>query len=467
MELGVIGLGTMGASLARNAASNGAKTVVYNRTTSKTDAFMQEHGTEGNFVAAHTYQELVQNLTAPRSILIMVKAGPAVDAVIHELLEHLEPGDSIIDGGNSHYPDTQRRFEELQAQNIEFLGLGVSGGEEGALKGPSMMPGGSKTTWDNVQQLLLKMAAPDAKNGKCVSYLGKGGAGHFVKMVHNGIEYGVMQLIAESYDMLKNLGGYTNEELATLFSDWNDASVLGSFLTEITADIFTKEDTDSEGYLVDVIKDVAAQKGTGKWTTQAALDFGVAIPTITAAVDARIISGSTHLREDHQHFPFAVDEHVTVPAKKQLSSQVRNALKQSIICSYLQGFALIGEASIQNDWNINLAEVARIWEGGCIIRSNALPLFEQLFSANPQESQAARDAILSRFEPARQLDWRNIVTVAISRGIPVPAMAASLFYTDALRRERLPQSLIQAQRDYFGAHTFERTDRAGSFHSDW
>lgn len=467
MELGIIGLGTMGANLARNAASNGAKTVVYNRTTSKTDAFIKDYSAEGNFIAATTYKELVSHLSAPRSILLMVKAGPAVDAVITDLLEHLEPGDSIIDGGNSHFPDTQRRFEQLQDKNIEFLGMGVSGGEEGALKGPSMMPGGSMTAWNNVKELLIAMSAKDANNGKCVSYLGKGGAGHFVKMVHNGIEYGVMQLIAESYDLLKHVGGYTNEELAVLFNDWNDASVLGSFLTEITADIFTKQDLDSANYLLDVMKDAAAQKGTGKWTTQAALDFGVAIPTITAAVDARIISGSSHLREDHKQFPFAINEHESIPGKNQLASQVRSALKQSIICSYLQGFALIGEASLQNDWNINLAEVARIWEGGCIIRSNALPLFESLFSADIRESQAARDTILSRFESARQLEWRQTISLAVSQGIPVPAMAASLFYTDALYRDRLPQCLIQAQRDYFGAHTFKRTDKEGDFHSEW
>lgn len=458
----------MGANIARNAARNGASTVLYNRTESKTAAFMQHFAAEGLFTPTSSYIEFIAALKAPRVILIMVKSGSAVDGVITDLLPLLEPGDVLMDGGNSHYPDTKNRYELLQQKSIEFLGLGVSGGEEGALSGPSMMPGGSEVAWKLLKPLLTSMAATDASGGKCIAYLGKGGAGHFVKMVHNGIEYGVMQLIAESYDVLKRLGTYSNQELAQTFTNWNEVSFLNSFLIEITSKIFTKEDElKHSGELIDVIADVAAQKGTGKWTTQAALDYGVAIPTITAAVDARILSGSTFLRSEHKNFPFVPDEHTSIPAKNKLATLVRSALKQSILCSYLQGFALIAEASAQEDWGINLQEVARIWQGGCIIRSDSLPMFERLFMSDTSKAMSAKEQLLDRFTGERQLDWRAVVTLAIAHGIPVPAMAASLNYLDTLHTDRLPQSLIQAQRDLFGAHTFKRTDAAGDFHSEW
>ncbi|MAE68563.1 phosphogluconate dehydrogenase (NADP(+)-dependent, decarboxylating) [bacterium] len=465
-QLGVIGLGTMGANLARNAARNGAKVAVFNRTTEVMHDFVKEYGKEGMFVPCKTYEELVRSLDTPRAILLMVKAGSAVDAVLEDLLPHLSEGDIIIDGGNSHYPDTERRYAVLKERGIRFLGMGVSGGEEGALMGPSMMPGGDKSAWDDMKDLLEKMAADDGLGGKCVSYIGEGGSGHFVKMVHNGIEYGVMQLIAESYDIMKNLGGYSNKDLAETFAHWNEGDDLNSFLVEITAKIFTKADDQGGGELIDKIKDAAGQKGTGKWTTEAAMDLGVAIPTINAAVDARILSGDLKKREarSEDQFPVELDEHRPDIKPHRLRTQVRSALECSIICTHNQGFQLIEWGSDEYGWNINLAEVARIWRGGCIIRSKLLGKFQR---ACDPGTQAPEKEILDRFSGERQTDWRHVVRVASVNGIPIPAIGISLSYYDTIRRERLPQNLIQAQRDLFGAHTFERTDKAGTFHADW
>ncbi|MBU0766506.1 NADP-dependent phosphogluconate dehydrogenase [Patescibacteria group bacterium] len=463
MQLGVIGLGTMGANLARNAARNGAGVSVFNRTEKVTDEFIKDFGKEGTFTACKSYKDLVQSLSPSRAILIMVKAGEAVDKVIEELVPLFEKGDIIIDGGNSHYTDTERRANTLKEKGIHFLGLGVSGGEEGALNGTSMMPGGEKAAYKAVEDLLQKMSADDEDGGKCVTYLGPEGAGHFVKMVHNGIEYGVMQLIAEVYAILKNIGGFSNAQLSETFEAWNADEDLQSFLIEITAKIFKKKE--GKGELIDLIKDIAGQKGTGKWTTQAAHDFGVAIPTINAAVDARIISGSESDRKLGSFYPAALDEQDPVPPPEKLRSIVRHALELSIICSYQQGFKLIEKANEAKGWNIDMSEVARIWRGGCIIRSSQLKRFQKAMSS---DSKAAREAILERFNGGdRQLDWRRAITFASSRGVAVPAMSASLSYFDSLRSEKLPQNLIQAQRDFFGAHTFERTDRKGVFHSEW
>ena len=463
-QLAVIGLGTMGANLARNAARTGAKVVVYNRTPEVTDAFMKEFDGEGNFKACKDYKELKKALKPPRAVLLMVKAGPAVDAVIADLLPHLSKGDIIIDGGNSHYPDTERRTTELKEKGIAFIGMGVSGGEEGALHGPSMMPGGDQNAYKQLQPLFESMAADDGDGGKCIDYLGDGGAGHFVKMVHNGIEYGIMQLLAESYDILKSVGGFTNEQLADTFDHWKKSDELGSFLTEITADIFKVEE--KKGHLIDKIKDSAGQKGTGKWTTEAALTYGVAIPTINAAVDARIISGSTEKRGKSKELPQDIDAHEPVPPAEKLRSIVRNALELSIFCAYHEGFHLIQVAAEEEGWKIDLETVARIWRGGCIIRANVLPKFQNSYSKNAAASKAAGEYFYNRFR-MNELDWRRAIVIAVSRGIPVPAMSTSLHYVDALRRERLPQNLIQAQRDYFGAHTYERTDKKGTFHTNW
>ena len=468
-QLGVIGLGTMGANLARNAARNGAKVAVYNRTTEVMHEFIQEHGKEGAFVPCKSYEELFRSLDKPRALLLMVKAGPAVDAVIADLLPHMSEGDIIIDGGNSHYEDTERRCKQLAEQGISFVGMGVSGGEDGALYGPSMMPGGDKAAWEQCRGLLTKMAADDGLGGKCISYVGPGGAGHFVKMVHNGIEYGVMQLMAESYDLLKNAGEYSNSELAETFAHWNEGDDLQSFLTEITAKVFTKKDDLSSADLIDVIKDAAGQKGTGKWTTISALHLGVAIPTITAAVDARIVSGSADLRNrtGSQQLPYTPDLEEPMPPKNQMRSIVRSALHLSTLCSYKQGFVLIDKASKEYNWNIDLAECARIWLGGCIIRSVLLKDFMHILSTDTARQETGRKALRDAFAGEKQVQWRLSQELAASRGIATPAMAASLAYYDSMRRERLPQNLIQAQRDFFGAHTYERTDKEGTFHTEW
>mgnify|MGYP004000478791 CR=1 FL=1 len=464
-QLGVIGLGTMGANLARNAARNGAKVAVYNRTTEVMNDFVKDYKKEGMIVPCKTYEELMRSLDTPRAVLLMVKAGPAVDAVIEDLLPHLEEGDIIIDGGNSHYPDSERRVKELKEKGIRFLGMGVSGGEEGALLGPSMMPGGDVTAWEDMKELLEKMAADDGLGGKCVTYIGEGGSGHFVKMVHNGIEYGIMQLIAESYDVLKNIGDYTNAELAETFGHWNKGDDLQSFLIEITAKAFEKKDDQGPGDLIDVIQDQAGQKGTGKGTTISALHYGVAIPTITAAVDARIISGSLHLRESKR--PYTPDLEEPVPNKEKMRIMVRSALHLSTLCSYKQGFQLMKVASEEHNWQLNLSECARIWLGGCIIRSVLLKTFIDALSGDSAKEETASQYFEKQFSGEKQVFWRQIQELSASRGIPIPAISASLSYYDAIRRDRLPQNLIQAQRDFFGAHTFTRTDKEGTYHAQW
>lgn len=468
-QLGVIGLGTMGANLARNAARNGAKVAVFNRTTETMHEFMKQYGKEGNFIPCKTYEELMRSTDSPRAILLMVKAGPAVDAVIDDLLPLLSEGDIIIDGGNSHFPDTERRAVELKEKGIRFLGMGVSGGEEGALMGPSMMPGGDITAWEDCRDLFERMAADDGLGGKCVAYVGEGGSGHFVKMVHNGIEYGIMQLIAESYDILKSVGSYSNEELADTFSAWNNGVDLQSFLIEITSAIFRKKDDMGKGDLIDVIQDAAGQKGTGKWTTVSALDLGVAIPTINAAVDARIISGSADLRNrsGDQKLPYTPDLEEPMPPREKLRHMVRSGLHLSTLCTYKQGFVLMDAASKEYDWNLDLSECARIWLGGCIIRSVLLKTFMDILGDDAAKQKSGRLKIKEAFEGEQQVYWRLLQELAASRGIPIPAMSASLSYYDAMRREKLPQNLVQAQRDFFGAHTFRRIDKDGTFHAEW
>lgn len=467
-SLGVIGLGTMGANLARNAARNGAKVAVYNRSEERMHEFMKLYGNEGTVIPCKTYQEMMRSLGTPRVILVMVNAGPAVDEVIRDLLPHLAAGDILIDGGNSHFTDTNRRSEELKNNGIHLIGMGVSGGEEGALHGPSMMPGGDKNAYLTLEPMLKAMAASDGKGGKCVGYMGPGGAGHFVKMVHNGIEYAIMQLIAESYDILRKAGKYTNEELAETFAYWNEGSDLQSFLVEITAKIFRQQDSGGSTELIDLIKDSAGQKGTGKWTTVAAMDLGVAIPTINASVDARILSGSDDVRrEKRDALPYTPDLEEPMPARHQLRQMVRSALHLSSLCAYRQGFQLLNAANHEYDWNLDLSEIARTWLGGCIIRSAIVDLCRDVLSDDHAIKTAAQTLIRQFHSGERQVYWRLIQELASSRGIPIPAMSASLSYYDAMRSEKLPQNLIQAQRDFFGAHGFERTDKKGTFHGDW
>ena len=465
VSLGVVGLGTMGANLARNAAKRKAAVAVFNRTKEKTDVFMTQHAAEGTFTACATYDELIAALKPPRAILIMVSAGKAVDDVIDELTPKLSPGDIVIDGGNSHYSDTERRCSSMAERGFRFLGLGVSGGELGALNGPSLMPGGDASAYKHVEPLLRAMAAPDGTGDACVEYLGPGGAGHFVKMVHNGIEYALMQIIAECYDVLRSLAEFSSDQIAETFQSWSSAHDLSSYLLEVSAAVLRKKE--GSRFLIDLIKDVAEQKGTGKWTTIAALEYGVAIPTITAGVDARILSGASALRKAGKDFPVTLDLTEPMPKADKLRSFVRASYDLSAVCAYHQGFELIAAASEHHGWKIPVSSCARLWRAGCIIRSAQLPLWQAAYSTEEVTRSGAWRAILGKFMAGTETDWRLLPQLTASRGLPTFAISASLNYFDTLHREKLPQNLIQAQRDYFGAHTFERTDKTGTFHADW
>ncbi|OLP16918.1 phosphogluconate dehydrogenase (NADP(+)-dependent, decarboxylating) [Leptolyngbya sp. 'hensonii'] len=464
-SFGVIGLAVMGENLALNVERNGFPISVYNRSREKTDAFMANRAGGKNVKAAYTLEEFVASLERPRRILIMVKAGAPVDGVIDQLKPLVEAGDVLIDGGNSLFTDTARRARDLESTGLTFIGMGVSGGEEGALNGPSLMPGGTREAYQNLEFILTKIAA-QVDDGPCVTYIGPDGAGHYVKMVHNGIEYGDMQLIAEAYDLLKNTLGLDHTQLHEVFSEWNTTEELNSFLIEITADIFRKIDPDTGLPLVDLIMDAAGQKGTGRWTVADALEIGVAIPTMIAAVTARIMSSAKQER-------VAAAKELTGPTgkydgdTKAFVSKIRDALYCSKICSYAQGMALMGKASQVYGYNLNLGEIARIWKGGCIIRAGFLNKIKHAYDENGQLPNLLLAPEFKQTILDRQDAWREVVQVAAKLGIPVPAFSASLDYFDSYRRDRLPQNLTQAQRDYFGAHTYERTDKPGSFHTEW
>ncbi len=466
-KFGVIGLAVMGENLALNVERNGFPISVYNRSGDKTDKFMAERAQGKNVHAAYTLEDFVQSLERPRRILVMVKAGGPVDKVIEQLKPLLDKDDMIIDGGNSLYEDTERRTRELESTGLGFMGMGVSGGEEGALWGPSLMPGGTEASYKELEPILTKIAA-QVDDGPCVTYIGPGGAGHYVKMVHNGIEYGDMQLIAEAYDLLKNAVGISNEQLHEIFAEWNKTPELESFLIEITADIFTKKDTETSNHLVDMIVDSAGQKGTGRWTVINALELGVAVPTITAAVNARIMSGIKDER-------MAAAKELTGPTGKYegdaqaMINKVRDALYCSKICSYAQGMALLAAASKEFNYNLNLGESARIWKGGCIIRAGFLNKIKKAFDENPSLPNLLLAPEFKQTILDRQDAWREVVGLAGQLGLPVPAFSASLDYFDSYRRGTLPQNLTQAQRDYFGAHTYERIDkpRGEFFHTEW
>lgn len=465
-NIGLIGLAVMGQNLVLNLERNGFTVAVYNRTT----ATMQE------FVAAHpgkklapttTLSEFVASLERPRKILIMVKAGAAVDATIDSLVPLLEPGDLIMDGGNSYFPDTERRSTALTAKGLNFMGVGVSGGEEGALWGPSIMPGGPREIWSAVQPMLEAIAAKAPEDGKpCVVHIGPRGAGHYVKMVHNGIEYGDMQLIAEAYDILQQALGLSAVELADIFAEWNQGE-LDSFLIEITAKIFRRVDEESGRPLVDLVLDKAAQKGTGKWTSQNSLDIGAPIPTINSAVEARILSSlKTERVAAANVLPAAAQPNYTGD-RRALVDAVRQALYASKISAYAQGMAMLRMASTEYDYALNLGEIAAIWRAGCIIRARFLNRITEAFVRNPVLPNLLLDEDLGRAVTERLPAWRQVVQLAVGLGIPVPAFSASLAYYDSYRSARLPANLTQAQRDFFGAHTYERTDKAGVFHSSW
>lgn len=457
-QIGLIGLAVMGQNLARNIANKGFSISVFNRTTEKTDEFIKEFGTE-KLTGTKTIKEFVDSLETPRKIIIMVKSGTPVDAVIDSLTPLLEKGDIIMDGGNSFYKDTARREEELEEKELHFIGMGISGGEEGALNGPSIMPGGNEDAYKQVEPILQKIAADDEEGGKCVTHVGPDAAGHFVKMVHNGIEYAIMQLIAESYDMLRKLGKLTNEELEKLFMEWNKNENLSSYLIEITSEIFAKKEDGKD--LIDLIKDRAQQKGTGKWTTFAGMDYGVTTGIINAAVDARIQSDAPG--RGAIALPLSITG-TPLPKKDELITLAKNALELTTILCYFQGFDLIQTASKEYNWNIDICETARIWRGGCIIRSKLLPKFQDLYNKTPSPTKTE---MLNEFEGEKQANWRQFASLGISNGIPVPATQAALAYYDSLRNQPLPQNLTQAQRDFFGAHTYERIDKEGTFHTEW
>lgn len=464
-SFGLIGLAVMGENLALNVERNGFPIAVYNRTAAVTQKFMAERAQGKNITPTYSIEEFVQSLGRPRKILIMVKAGAPVDAVISQLKPLLEPGDMIIDGGNSYYPDTERRTQELEAAHLGFVGMGVSGGEEGALNGPSLMPGGTHTAYGELAPILTKIAA-QVDDGPCVTFIGPGGAGHYVKMVHNGIEYGDMQLIAEAYDLLKNALGLDHKQLHAVFAEWNTTDELNSFLIEITADIFNYIDPDTNLPLVDVIQDAAGQKGTGRWTVQSALELAVPIPTMIAAVNARIMSFYKTER-------VAASKELTGPSGKyegdtqEFINKIRDALYCSKICSYAQGMALLAKASKDLNYNLSLSECARIWKGGCIIRAGFLGKIQSAYIDNPDSPNLLLTPEFKQTILDRQEAWRDVLAVSNKLGIPVPAFSASLDYFDSYRSARLPQNLTQAQRDYFGAHTYERTDKPGTFHTEW
>ena len=464
---GVIGLAVMGENLALNVESRGFPVAVYNRTSAKTEQFMAERAKNKDVKAAYSLEEFVQVLERPRKILVMVKAGKPVDAVIDQLKPLLERGDMIIDGGNSLYEDTERRTKDLEATGLGFVGMGVSGGEEGALNGPSLMPGGTEAAYQELEPILVKIAA-QVDDGACVTYIGPGGAGHYVKMVHNGIEYGDMQLIAEAYDVLKNGLGLDHQQLHEVFAEWNQTDELNSFLIEITADIFKYIDPETNLPLVDLILDAAGQKGTGRWTVVSSLELGVPIPTMYAAVNARVMSAYKDER-------VAAAKEISVSHgkyegdKQAFINKVRDALYCSKMCSYAQGMALLKKASVEFGFNLNLSECARIWKGGCIIRAGFLDKIKSAFVDNPQLPNLLLAPAFKQSILDRQAAWREVLAVSNNLGIPVPAFSASLDYFDSYRRARLPQNLTQAQRDYFGAHTYERTDkpRGEFFHTEW
>ena len=468
-DFGLIGLAVMGENLALNVESRGFSVAVFNRTVSKVDEFVQGRAKGKRIVGCHSLEELVESLQPPRKVMLMVKAGPAVDEFIEKLIPLLQPSDVIIDGGNTHFADTERRTAYVESKGLLYIGTGVSGGEEGALKGPSIMPGGSEKAWPLVKPIFQAIAAKVGPNNDipCCDWVGPRGAGHYVKMVHNGIEYGDMQLICESYWMLKHALGLSNEELYEVFSQWYQGE-LNSYLIEITRDIFSVKDPEGDGYLVDKILDTAGAKGTGKWMSQLALDLGVPSTLVTEAVYARCLSAMKDAR-------LRASKVLTGPSKqfngdrKAFIEQIRQALYASKICSYAQGFVQLRHAAAEHNWPLNFGSIAMLWRGGCIIRAVFLERIKEAFDADPNLENLLlapyfRDAV-SRAQTA----WREVVKTAVDLGIPTPAFSAALAYYDGYRSERLPANLLQAQRDYFGAHTYHRIDRPGDgpFHTEW
>ncbi|MCR8641854.1 NADP-dependent phosphogluconate dehydrogenase [Paenibacillus sp. N1-5-1-14] len=463
-QIGVIGLAVMGKNLALNIESRGYTVSVFNRSAEKTRELLEE-ASDKKLIGTFTLEEFVQSLEKPRKILIMVKAGGPTDATIEGLVPLLDEGDILIDGGNAYFPDTVRRNKDLQAKGFRFIGTGVSGGEEGALLGPAIMPGGQKDAYELVEPILTAISAKVGEDA-CCTYIGPDGAGHYVKMVHNGIEYGDMQLICEAYQLLKDVVGLDAPALHEIFSEWNNGE-LDSYLIEITRDIFTKYDEETGKPMVDVILDTAGQKGTGKWTSQSSLDLGVPLSIITESVFSRFISAM----KEERVAASKVLSGPTVPAfdgdKNEFVEAVRKALYASKICSYAQGFAQMRAASEEYNWDLQYSSIAKIFRGGCIIRARFLQNIMDAYDKDPGLKNLLLDEYFKTIVENYQDAWRNVVAIAVKRGIPVPAFASALAYFDSYRSERLPANLLQAQRDYFGAHTFNRVDKEGVFHYNW
>ncbi len=463
-DIGLIGLAVMGQNLVLNVESRGYAVAVYNRTAERTREFIEQR-TEGRKIQpAYSVEELVESLQKPRRIMIMVKAGSPVDAVIEELVPFLEKGDILIDGGNSFFQDTIRRSRALADRGLLYIGTGVSGGEEGALHGPSIMPGGQPEAYQAVEKIFTDIAAR-VDGEACCTYIGADGAGHYVKMVHNGIEYGDMQLIGEAYVLMKDALGMSHQEMHRSFADWNRGD-LGSYLIEITADILSKKDPETGEPLVEMILDKAGQKGTGKWTSQSALDLGIAAPTIAEAVFGRCVSAVKEERLEAASVlsgPGAAFH----GDREEFIESIRRALYASKICSYAQGFALMRAAAQEYGWKLNMGEIAMIWRGGCIIRARFLGKIKEAFDRNLELSNLLLDPYFSRIVLDNQDRWRQVVSTALQMGVPIPGFASALCYFDAYRSERLWANMVQAQRDYFGAHTYQRVDREGTFHTDW
>jgi len=466
-QIGLIGLAVMGENLILNMESHGFSVAVYNRTTSKVDDFINGRAKGKNIVGTHSIKELVENLESPRKIMLMVKAGKPVDEFIELLIPHLSKGDIIIDGGNSYFPDTIRRTKYLEEKGFYYIGTGVSGGEEGALKGPSIMPGGSPEAWQHVKPIFQAIAAKVADGSPCCEWVGRDGAGHFVKMVHNGIEYGDMQMICEAYSLMANGLGMTPDEMHDVFAEWDEGE-LDSYLIEITRDIMAKKDDETGKPMVDVILDTAGQKGTGKWTSEAALDLGIPAMTIAEAVFARAMSA---IKEER----VAAAKQLSGPArnldgdKQEIVDMIRQALYASKICSYAQGFQLMRAAAEEYKWDLKFGEIALMWREGCIIRAQFLEKIKAAFDEQPDLSNVLLDSYFKDAIEKNQSAWREVVALAVRAGIPVPAFSSALAYYDSYRSGRLPANLLQAQRDYFGAHTYERIDkpRGEFFHTNW
>ncbi|CAH1208664.1 MULTISPECIES: NADP-dependent phosphogluconate dehydrogenase [unclassified Paenibacillus] len=463
-QIGVIGLAVMGKNLALNIESRGFTVSVFNRSPEKTHDLLKE--AEGkNLTGTFSIEEFVASLESPRKILIMVQAGSATDATIEQLLPHLDEGDIIIDGGNAYFPDTQRRSKELEDKGIRFIGTGVSGGEEGALKGPAIMPGGQESAYKLVEPILTAISAK-VGDDPCCTYIGPDGAGHYVKMVHNGIEYGDMQLIGEAYHLLKSVLNVSVEELHEIFTEWNKGE-LDSYLIEITADIFSKYDPETGKPMVDVILDAAGQKGTGKWTSQSALDLGVPLSMITESVFSRFLSAMKDERVAASKILNGPSASAFTGDKAAFIESVRKALFASKIVSYAQGFAQMRAASDEYGWDLKYGNIAMIFRGGCIIRSQFLQNIKEAYDNNAELKNLLLDPYFQNIVESYQDAWREVVSVAVTQGIPVPGFSSALSYYDSYRTERLPANLLQAQRDYFGAHTFKRVDKEGSFHHNW